>query len=429
MRSVTAFGNFKRHRMKTFNDPQVFARVKRLPPHLAVTTERFGEGARASGVDVIDLSSAEPDGRIQDEVLLAARGALEKPRSLRSQEVRGSLLLREKAAAWFRRRHGVDLDPEREIMATRGNKEGIGHSLVATLQEGDTVLAPAPSAPVHALGAALAGGEILPVTVGPGIDFMDSLVEASEKAERRPRGMLVNFPANPTAAVATPELLHKVVRFAEARSLFILSDLAYADLVFDGGPAPSFLSVPGARDRTLEFFSLSTSYNLCGLRVGLAAGNHALVSALARVRSYLDHGLPAVSQAAAAAALESGDAAPVEQCAIYRRRRDALVRHFGAAGWPVPSPSATPFVWAPIPEPVRHLGSLEFTRRLVEEAGVLASPGLEFGAAGEGHVRLALGEDEERIRLAAERVEPWLKKVSAEARLPHTPVPRPTERS
>jgi len=415
--------------MKTFNDPQVFARVKRLPPSLSATAQHLREGARAHGVDVIDLSMAHPDGPVPAPALEAARRALLEPRALRDQEPRGGPAFRAAAAAWLSRRYGTDLDPEREIVATLGSREGLGHALVAMLQEGDALMAPSPSAPIHASGAVLAGGETLPLAVGPGIDFMESLVSTSEKAERRPRGILVNFPANPTAALATKELLHQIVRFAEARALFILSDLAYADLVFDGPRAPSFLEVPGARERTLEFFSLSKSYRMASFRVGFAAGNPALVAALARVKSYVDQGLPGVTEASATAALQSCDAFPAEVCATYRRRRDALVRHFGAAGWPVPSPPATLSVWAPIPEPLRHHGSLEFSRRLAEETGVIVAPGVAFGAAGEGYVRLALVEDEERLRLAAERLDPWLKKASSEPRAAHTPVPRSTERA
>jgi alanine-synthesizing transaminase len=238
----------------------------------------------------------------------------------------------------------------------------------------------------------------------------------------------VNFPANPTTAVATPELFQKIVRFAEARDLFIVSDLAYCDIVFDG-EAPAMLQVPGARERTIEFMSLSKSYNMAGWRVGIAAGNHALVAALARVKSYLDYGLFGAVQVAATVALDQCDDFPVAVCAKYRQRRDAMMRHFGAAGWPLPAPAASMFVWAPIPEQLRHLGSLEFARRLIEEAGVSVAPGIGFGPAGEGHVRIALIEDEPRIRLAAERIGAFLEKAAAEPRPSHTPIPRTTDRA
>jgi alanine-synthesizing transaminase len=410
--------------MKTFNDPETFARVKRLPLYVFSITDRWRDVAVARGVDVVDFSMGNPDGAAPARVVEALRTAATDKRYHRYMNPRGIPELREAAAAWFKRRHDIELDPEREVIATIGSKEGIGHAMVALLHEGDAVLAPAPTYPIHAFGAILAGGETIPVPVGPGVDFMESLLGATAKAERRPRGILVNFPANPSTAVATPELYRKIVKFAEARDLFIISDLAYCDMVFNGDKTPFVLQIPGARERTLEFVSLSKSYNMAGFRVGFAAGNHALVSALARVKSYLDYGLFGATQVAAAVALNECDDFPGEVRDNYRRRRDALVRHFGAAGWPVPSPAASMFAWAPIPEPLRHLGSLEFTRRLIEEAGVSVSPGVGFGPAGEGHVRIALVEDEPRIQLAADRVGEFLTRVAAEPRPSHTPIPR-----
>jgi alanine-synthesizing transaminase len=409
--------------MKTFNDPEAFARVKRLPLYVFTITDRLRDAAIARGVDVVDFSMGNPDGAAPERVVEALRSASGETRYHRYMNPRGIPQLREAAAARFKRRLGVEVDPEREVVITIGSKEGIGHAMVAMLQEGDAVLAPAPTYPIHAFGAMLAGGETIPVPVGPGVDFMESLVTATEKSERRPRGIVVNFPANPSTAVATPELFQKIVKFAEARDLFIVSDLAYCDIVFDG-EAPSMLQVPGARERTLEFMSLSKSYNMAGWRVGIAAGNHALVAALARVKSYLDYGLFGAVQVAATVALNECDDFPLQVCAKYRRRRDALLRHFGAAGWPLPSPAASMFVWAPIPEPLRHLGSLEFTRRLIEEAGVSVAPGIGFGPAGEGYVRIALIEDEPRIQLAAERIGAFLAKAAAEPRPSHTPIPR-----
>ena len=410
--------------MKTFTDPEVFARVRRLPAYVSNITDRVREAVVARGLDVVDLSRGNPDGDVPPRVVEALRAAAGEKEYHRYMNPRGVRQLRESAAAWFKRRHGIELDPEREVIATFGSKEGIGHSLLALLNEGDPVLAPAPGYPVHAFGALLAGGEPIPVAVGPGVDFMESLVSATEKAERRPRGIVVNFPSNPTGAVATPELYQHIVRFAEARDLFILSDLAYCDITFERGRAPFLLQTPGARERTLEFVSLSKSYNMAGFRVGFAAGNHALVSALARVKSYLDYGLAGATQAAARVALDECDDFPAKVCETYRRRRDAIVRHFGAAGWPLPSPAGSMFVWAPIPETVRHLGSLEFSRRLVEEAGVAVAPGIGFGPAGEGHVRIALVQDDARIRIAAERVQGFLARVAAEPRPTHTPIPR-----
>ncbi len=416
--------------MKTFNDPEAFARVKRLPPYVFTITDRLRDAAIARGVDVVDFSMGNPDGTAPEVAVEALRRAVTEQRYQRYLDPRGIRALREAAAAWFQRRHGIELDPDREIMATIGSKDGIGHAMVALLQEGDAFLAPTPTYPIHAFGAIMAGATTIPVPVGPGVDFMESLMTAAEKAEQRPRGLVVNFPANPSTAIATPELFQKIVKFAEARDLFIISDCAYCDIVFDGGKAPFMLQVPGARERTIEFVSMSKSYNMAGFRVGFAAGNHALVSALARVKSYLDYGLFGGSQVAAATALSECDDFPGEVCAKYRRRRDALVRDFGAAGWPIPSPAASMFAWAPLPDQLKHLGSLEFVRRLIEEAGVSVAPGIGFGSAGEGYVRIALIEDERRIALAAERIGEFLRKAAAEPVRPsHTPVPRSVDRA
>jgi alanine-synthesizing transaminase len=398
--------------MKTFNDPEAFARVKRLPLYVFTITDRLRDATIARGIDVVDLSMGNPDGAAPQKVTEALRSAVGETRYHRYQNPRGIPQLREAAARWFKRRHGVTVDPEREVIMTIGSKEGIGHAMVALLQERDAVLAPAPTYPIHAFGAMLAGGETISVPVGPNVDFMESLFKVTEDSgERRPRGIVINFPGNPSTAVATPELFQKIVRFAEARDLFIISDLAYCDIVFEGS-APSMLQVPGARERTLEFMSLSKSYNMPGWRVGIAAGNHALVAALARVKSYLDYGLFGAVQVAASVALDECDDFVVGVREKYRKRRDALVRLFGAAGWTIPSPSASMFAWAPIPEQLRHLGSLEFTRRLIEEAGVAVAPGIGFGPAGEGHVRIALIEDEPRLQLAAQRIQAFLAKAA-----------------
>jgi alanine-synthesizing transaminase len=411
--------------MKLFNDPEVFARIQRLPPHVCAVVDELRAAALARGDDVVDLSAATPDGAAPPAVTEALRSAVGEGGRRRYQDPRGIPALREAAAAWYQRRRGVSLDADREVMATLGTREGIGHALIALLQERDAVLAPAPAHPIHAYGAVLAGGDTIPVPVGPDLDFMESLLAATERAgDRRPRGIVVNFPASPTGAVATPELLQKIVRFAEARNLFILSDLAYGDIVFDGARAPSLLQVPGGRDRTLEFVSLSKSYDMPGWRVGIAAGNHALVSALARVKSYLDDGPFGAVQVAASVALNECDGFVDEVRERYRRRRDALALAFGAAGWSVPPPAATLCAWAPIPAPLRHLGSLEFSRRLLQEAGVAVAPGVAFGAAGEGYVRIALVQDEGRVREAAGRVRAFLERAAAGARPGSGPAPR-----
>jgi alanine-synthesizing transaminase len=411
--------------MKIFDNPEAFSRVKRLPTYVFTITDRLRDEAVARGAEVLDLSMGNPDGGAPARVIEVLNRAVRDPQNSRYMNPRGIPALREAAARYFQRRFGVALDPEREVCATIGSKEGIGHALVALLQEGDALLAPAPTYPIHAFGAVLAGGETVPVSVGPGVDFMQSLVDATERSEKRPRGILVNFPANPTAAVATPELFKEIVRFAEARDLFILSDLAYGEIVFEGdGPSPSMLQIPGARERTIEFISCSKTYGMAGWRVGIGAGNAALVGAMARVKSYLDYGLFGAVQLAAAYAFDECDDVAAANRAKYKRRRDVLVQTFGDAGWRIPPPAASMFVWAQIPEPLRHLGSIEFCRRLIDEAGVAVAPGIGFGPLGEGHVRIALVEDEGRLAAAAQRVGRFLEKASREPRPTHTPIPR-----
>jgi alanine-synthesizing transaminase len=396
--------------MKTFNDPEAFSRVKRLPLYVFTITDRLRDEAAARGVDVIDFSMGNPDGATPARVVERLRSASTDSRLHRYLNPRGLPELRAAISRWFKRRHGVEIDPEREALVTIGSKEGIGHALVAMLGEGDAVLAPTPTYPIHAFGAILAGAETIPVPVGPGVDFFESLVTSTEKAEKRPKGLVVNFPANPTAAVATPALFEKIVRFAEARGLFIISDLAYCDIAFDGVTVPSMLAIPGAKERTLEFMSLSKSYNMPGWRVGFCGGNANLVAAAARVKSYLDYGLFGAVQMAAITALDECDDEVVAIREKYHRRRDALVRNFGAAGWAIPPPAASMFAWAPIPEAFRSLGSLEFAKRLIDEAGIAVAPGIGFGKPGDGFVRIALIVDEPRIQLAAERLQTFLAK-------------------
>jgi len=411
--------------MKIFDNPEAFARVKRLPTYVFTITDRLRDDALARGVDVVDLSMGNPDGGPPARVVEALGRAVRDPRNSRYMNPRGIPELRQAAARYFKRRFGVSLDPEREVCATIGSKEGIGHALVALLGEGDALLAPAPTYPIHAFGAVLAGGETIPVQVGPGVDFMQSLVAATETSEKRPRGILVNFPANPTAAVATPELYKEIVRFAEARDLFIISDLAYGEIVFDGdGPSPSMLQIPGARERTLEFISCSKTYGMAGWRVGIGAGNAALIAAMARVKSYLDYGLFGAVQHAAAVAFDECDDVAAANRAKYKGRRDALLKMLAEVGWNIPAPAASMFAWAPIPEPLRHLGSIEFCRRLIDEAGVAVAPGIGFGPLGEGFVRIALVEDVPRLAVAAQGIGRLLEKAAKEPRPTHTPVPR-----
>lgn len=395
---------------KPFSDPEVFARVRRLPADVMAQLSAVRDEAVARGVDVIDLATGGSDVAPPEAIVDRLRSAVSDVGLQRSADRRGLAELRAAGARWFGRRQGVQLDPEREVLATTGAREGIGHALLALLGEGDAVLVPAPTDPMHVHGAVIAGAEPIPVAVGPGVDFFDSLVDANERADRRAKGIVVNFPANPTGATATPELLDKVVRFAEARGMFVLSDLSAAELVLDGGKAPSVLAVPGALERTLEFVSLAEGWDMPGWQVGVCAGNVALLSALSRVRGHLGEGPFGPAQAAAATALDACDEDVARIRERTRSRRDALVRALGAAGWSVPAPAAGPFVWAPVPEPFRVAGSLAFARRLLEETGIAVAPGVAFGQEGEGACRIALVVDEARIEIVAERIGTFLRK-------------------
>jgi alanine-synthesizing transaminase len=406
--------------MKTFNDPEAFARVRRFPTLVFDVATRIRDEARARGIEVIDFSIGNPNSGAPAAVVEALTIAAADNRNHQYQDPRGIPDLRAAAARWWSRRRGVVVDPEREVLVTAGSKEGIAHACLSFLSEGDALLVPTPSHPIHAVGAILAGGSTIPVPVGPGADFLESLFQASTRAEVRPRGLVVNFPGNPTGAMATPEMLHKIVRFAEARDLFIISDFANGDFSY-GAEAPAMLQVPGAKERTLEFMSLARSYSMPGWRVGFAAGNPALIAAAARVKSYLDHGLFGAIQRAAVVALDGCDGDVAAARETYRRRRDAVCRHFSAAGWAIPAPDAGIYAWAPLPESFRSLGSLEFARRLVEQAGVAVIPGVGFGAAGEGYARIAFIEDEPRIQQAAERIERFLKSGPGQSVGSHPP--------
>jgi alanine-synthesizing transaminase len=392
--------------MKTFHDPEAFARVRRLAPPMPAT-ERLLADAEARAGEVLDLTGQAPGPGPSERLLEVWAAAAREPRLLGPVDPRGLAELRSAGARWYERRHGLALDPERELLATSGTGATVAQALLALLAEGEALLAPSPCAPALLHAATVAGAEVIPVPVGPGVDFFDALVAAAERAERRPKGLLVNFPSNPTAAVATPALLENLVRFAEARGLFILSDLAFAEQGLDGVP-PSLLGAPGARERTLELCSVSRSLGQPGWRVGLCAGSATLLAALSRVRGPLDRGPFGAVQAAAAAGLEGGDGELEARRARLRQRRDALVRHFLAAGWAVPPPAATPFAWAPLPEPFRALGSVEFARRLLDGAGVAVVPGASYGKAGDGFVRISLDADEPELPAAAERLGAFL---------------------
>jgi alanine-synthesizing transaminase len=398
-----------------------FYRVKRLPPYVFEEVNRLKAGARAAGADIIDLGMGNPDLPTPPHILEKLVETVTKPRTNRYSASRGIAGLRRAQAAYYARRFGVRLNPDREVVATLGSKEGFANMAQAITAPGDIVLVPSPSYPIHAFGFLMAGGAIRHVPAEPGAEFFVALERAVHHSIPKPIAVILCFPANPTASVATLDFYRDVVAFAKKNSIFILSDLAYAEVFFDDrDPPPSVLQVQGASEVTVEFTSMSKTFSMAGLRVGFAVGNERLIAALSRVKSYLDYGAYTPVQVAAAAALNGPTECIEEMRTTYRRRRDVMVDSFARAGWTIPAPSASMFAWAPIPERFRQLGSVEFSKLLIEKADVAVAPGLGFGEHGEGFVRIALVENEQRIRQAARNVGRFL--ASADKTL-HNVVP------
>jgi len=391
---------------------QEFFRIRRLPPYVFEQVNRAKAAARNAGADIIDLGMGNPDLPAPLHVVDKLKETVGKPRTDRYSASRGIPGLRRAQAAYYRRRFGVKLDPEREIVATLGSKEGFANVAQAIIAPGDVVLVPNPSYPIHAFGFLMAGGVIRSVPSDPTPSFFEALERAVIHSIPKPIAVVVCYPANPTAYVASLEFYRDLVAFAKKHGLFVLSDLAYAEVYFDDHPPPSVLQVPGAIDVTVEFTSLSKTYSMPGWRMGFAVGNERIISALARVKSYLDYGAFTPVQVAATAALNGPDECIQEMRATYKRRRDVLVESFGRAGWPIPAPRASMFAWAPIPPAFQPLGSLEFSTLLVEKAELAVSPGIAFGEHGEGFVRIALVENEQRIRQAARNVRRFLETAS-----------------
>ncbi|TMJ47254.1 MAG: LL-diaminopimelate aminotransferase, partial [Alphaproteobacteria bacterium] len=387
---------------------QEFFRIRRLPPYVFEQVNRAKAAARNAGADIIDLGMGNPDLPAPLHVVDKLKETVGKPRTDRYSASRGIPGLRRAQAAYYHRRFGVKLDPERDIVATLGSKEGFANVAQAIIAPGDVVLVPNPSYPIHAFGFLMAGGVIRSVPSDPTPSFFEALERAVIHSIPKPIAVVVCYPANPTAYVASLEFYRDLVAFAKKHGLFVLSDLAYAEVYFDDHPPPSVLQVPGAIDVTVEFTSLSKTYSMPGWRMGFAVGNERIISALARVKSYLDYGAFTPVQVAATAALNGPDECIQEMRATYKRRRDVLVESFGRAGWPIPAPRASMFAWAPIPPVFQPLGSLEFSTLLVEKAELAVSPGIAFGEHGEGFVRIALVENEQRIRQAARNVRRFL---------------------
>jgi alanine-synthesizing transaminase len=383
---------------------QTFHRIKRLPPYVFAEVNAMKAKARAAGEDVIDFGMGNPDSPTPKHIVDKLTEAVADPRTHRYSTSRGIPGLRRAQAAYYDRRFGVDIDPETETIVTLGSKEGFANLAQAISAPGDVIVVPNPSYPIHAYGFIIAGAALRHVPVGPSVNFMAELERAVKYSVPPPLALVLNFPANPTAMVVDLAFYEEVVRFCREHGIIIISDLAYAEIYFDGNPPPSILQVPGAKDIAVEFTSLSKTYSMPGWRIGFAAGNAKIIAALARIKSYLDYGAFTPIQVAATAALNGPQDCVSEFREVYKRRRDMLVESFGQAGWDVPPPAATMFAWAPIPEPFAHLGSLEFSKLLLAEAQIAVAPGLGFGEYGDGFVRIGLVENRHRTRQAARNI-------------------------
>jgi alanine-synthesizing transaminase len=384
-----------------------FHRIRRLPPYVFSEVNAMKAAARAAGHDIIDLGMGNPDGPTPRPIVDKLIEAIRDPRTHRYSTSRGIPGLRRAHAAYYARRFGVALDPESEVVVTLGSKEGLANLAQAITAPGDVILVPNPSYPIHPYGFIIAGAAIRHVPITPTSDLLAELAYATEHSVPPPTAIVLNFPSNPTAQVVDLDFYREVVAFARRHEIFILSDLAYAEIFFDAAP-PSILEVAGAKEVAVEFTSMSKTYSMPGWRIGFAAGNPALIGALARIKSYLDYGAFTPIQVAATAALNGPQDCIEANRTRYRERRDVLVEGLRTAGWPMPAPPATMFVWAPLPEAYRAIGSLAFSKLLLEKAKVAVSPGIGFGEYGEGHVRLALVENRQRIRQAVRNIRTFL---------------------
>jgi alanine-synthesizing transaminase len=389
-----------------------FPRIERLPPYVFNIVGDLKKAARARGEDIIDFGMGNPDHptpqHIVDKLVEAATRTGHR-HTHRYSVSKGIPRLRRAMAQWYRTRYQVELDPETEVIATIGSKEGLAHLAMATLGQGDTVLVPNPAYPIHPYGVVLAGADVRHVRLTPDVDFFEELQRAIQESMPAPKMLILNFPGNPTTQCVDLGFFEKCVAICREHRLWLIHDLAYADIVFDGYTAPSVLQVPGAKDVAVEFFTLSKSYSMPGWRVGFMCGNKTLVGALARIKSYLDYGMFTPIQVAAITALEGPQDCVREICELYRERRDVLVEGLNAAGWAVEKPKATMFVWARIPEAFRAMGSLEFSKLLLDKARVAVSPGIGFGQYGDEHVRFALIENEHRTRQALRGIKKMLR--------------------
>jgi len=393
-----------------------FPRINRLPPYVFNIVNELKAEARARGEDIIDFGMGNPDQPTPKHIVDKLIEVAQRPDTHRYSLSRGIPRLRRAICNWYKSRFDVDLDPESEAIVTIGSKEGLAHLAMATVGPGDAVLVPNPSYPIHPYGFVIAGADIRHVPLIPDSDFFEELEKAIKDTWPKPKMLVLNFPGNPTTQCVELDFFEKVVNIAREHEIWVVHDIAYADVVFDGYKAPSILQVEGAKEVAVEFYSLSKSYNMPGWRVGFMVGNPVLVAALARMKSYLDYGMFTPIQVAAIAALEGPQDCVREISDMYQSRRDVLCEGLNALGWKVEKPKATMFVWAPIPEQFKEMGSLEFTKLLLKEAKVAVSPGIGFGDYGDDHVRFGLIENEHRTRQAVRGIRDMFKKYKIETR-------------
>ncbi len=387
-----------------------FQRIKRLPPYVFNIVGELKQAARRRGEDIIDFGMGNPDQDTPKHIVDKLLEVAQRPGVYRYSVSQGIPRLRKAICNWYRDKFDVELDYETEAVVTIGSKEGLAHLALAICDQGDTVLVPNPAYPIHPYGFVIAGADIRHVPITPDVDFFVELEKAIRDSWPKPKALLLNFPSNPTTDVVDLAFFEKVVAIAREHNIWVIHDLAYADIVFDGYQAPSILQVPGAKEIAVEFYTLSKSYNMPGWRVGFMVGNPTLVHALKRMKSYLDYGMFTPIQVAAITALEGPQECVAEIRDMYRQRRDALCQGLNSIGWAVTPPKATMFVWAPIPEPYREMGSLEFSKKLLKDAKVAVSPGIGFGEYGDDHVRFSLIENEHRTRQAIRGIRDMFRK-------------------
>ena len=387
-----------------------FARIDRLPPYVFNITAELKLAARRRGEDIIDMSMGNPDGATPPHIVAKLTEVAQRPENHGYSASKVITRLLRSISHWYKDRYAVDINPDTEAIVTIGSKEGLAHLMLATLDRGDTVLVPNPSYPIHIYGAVIAGANIRSVPMTPGLDFFEEIERAVRESIPKPKMMILGFPSNPTAQCVELPFFERIVALAREHNILVVHDLAYADICFDGYVAPSIMQVPGARDVAVEFFTMSKSYNMAGWRIGFMVGNAELVNALARIKSYHDYGTFTPIQVAAITALEGPQECVAEVVEQYRSRRDVLAKGLHEAGWPVEVPKASMYIWARIPEPYRHLGSLEFAKRVLAQAKVAVSPGVGFGDQGDEYVRFALIENEQRIRQAVRGIKEMFRK-------------------